>query len=297
MNEPWGISGPDFLKVYFVAFAFALLFALAMRILARAGGGDAHPPRHDQLTLDELAYLAGGAQRVVETAVARLVDAGKLRPSRSGSVQAVHGATANYPIDRAVLADAQRYGHRTLTLLVDRVGQDAAVRGIGAGLAGKGLLVDKGTARARLSAVPVAVLFVVGVARWANGLSEGRSIGWLTLALVVTAVVGIALYRRPVAARTFTGDRVFRQARRGRGSLPGPSTNGADYALLGGGAAMMVVFGGLAAHPDVELAAMEAHRASAAGSSSSSSSCGGSSSSCSSGGGSSCGGGGGGCGG
>ncbi|MDQ3578704.1 MAG: TIGR04222 domain-containing membrane protein, partial [Actinomycetota bacterium] len=132
MNEPWGITGPDFLRIYLVGFAFALLSALALRIMARTGSaggrttGDAIG--HDQLDMDELAYLAGGARRVVETSVARLLDQGKVRANRTGMIRVVEGANAMHAVDAAVLADAKRYGNRTLGLLIDRVGKDQAVR-------------------------------------------------------------------------------------------------------------------------------------------------------------------------
>lgn len=293
MDEPWGLSGPEFLRMYWVGFAFALLFAAAVRIMVRAGVPAGGPPRHDQLSVHELAYLAGGGGRVVETAVARLIDLGRLRPSRRGTVQVVAGATATDAVDRAVLGDAARYGHRTLGLLIDRVATADEVRGIRAALVDKGLLVDGRAVRARLSAAPVAVLFAVGLARWANGVSSGRPIGWLTLALLATAVAGLLLYRRPVPERTYAGDRVLAEARRDHRA--GRARAQADTALLGG-AAMAVLFAGLAAYPDAEVsAALELQRQSAA-SSSSGSGCGGATAGCgsSSSGGSSCGGGGGG---
>ncbi|SDC43993.1 TIGR04222 domain-containing membrane protein [Actinokineospora iranica] len=303
MNEPWGISGPEFLRLYLVAAGFAVLIALAVRIMARTASATERTP--GQLTLDELAYLAGGTRRVVETAVARLLDEGKLRISRTGAVGVVDGARGGGAVDQAVLADAKRYGHRTLRLLVDKVGQDAAVTRIGADLTRKGLLVDKGMSRARLSAAPLAVLFAVGAARWVNGLSEGRPIGWLTLALLGTAVVAAVLFRRPVPSRTYQGARMLAEARRGRATASSRTigAHAPDYAL--GTAAGLVVFGGLATYPDAEIAAaLETQRAatgysaSSSGTSSSSSCGGGSGSSCSSGGGGGgCGGGGGGCGG
>lgn len=298
MNEPWGISGPDFLRIYVVAFAFALLFALAVRIMVRAGSADSRAASGaigpGQLTLDELAYLAGGSRRVVETAVTRLIDRDKVRPSRKGTVRVVEGSTATDPIDQAVMADIQRYRERSIGLLVDRVGRGDAVRKIGESLARKGLLVGEDAARARWGVLPLTVLFVVGGARWTNGLSLGRPIGWLTVALAATAVATVLLYRKTVPERTYAAERLLAEA---RGTRSSRQVN--DAALLYGGAAGVVgvvALSGLAAHPDAELAsALESQKQAIAASNSggSSSGCGSgssSSSSCGSGGG--CGGGG-----
>ncbi|MGH3859368.1 TIGR04222 domain-containing membrane protein [Actinokineospora sp.] len=296
MNEPWGIAGPDFLRIYLVAFAFALLFALAVRIMVRAGSADSRAASGaigpGQLTVDELACLAGGARRVVETAVARLIDRDKVRPSRKGTVRVVEGSTATDPIDQAVMSDIRRYHERSIGLLVDKVGRDDAVRKLGEGLARKGLLVGEDAVRARWCVLPLTVLFVVGGARWTNGLAEGRPIGWLTLALVATAVMTVLLYRKSVPALTYAGERVLAEARGKRSRV------GDEAVLLGGmaGVVGVVALSGLAAHPDTEVAmALEAQKqAMTESSASSGSGCG---SGSSSGAGSSCGGGGSSCGG
>ncbi|HVK22695.1 MAG TPA: TIGR04222 domain-containing membrane protein, partial [Actinokineospora sp.] len=265
MNEPWGLSGPAFLRIYLVVFFFALLFALAVRIMVRAGSAETRPTggtiRPSQLTMDELAYLAGGARRVVETAVARLIDRGRIRPSRKGTVRVVEGSTSTDPVDAAVLSDVTRYGDRTIGVLVDKVSQGDAVRGVGDALARKGLLVGEAAVRARWGALPLAVLFVVGTARWFNGISDGRPIGWLSLALLATGVATVLVYRMAVPTRTYAGERVLREARpRGR-RVP------SEEAALAGAAGVVgvVAFSGLAAHPDDEInTAMASHRSSGA---------------------------------
>ncbi|MFC7613903.1 TIGR04222 domain-containing membrane protein [Actinokineospora soli] len=183
----------------------------------------------------------------METAVARLLDLGKLRASRNGAVRVVAGATATDAVDRAVLTDAERYANRTISLLVDRVGRDDAVQAVRTSLVVKGLLVDGGAMRARLAAVPALVLLVVGIARWVNGVAQGYPVGWLSLGLVVTAVVAVLLYRAPISNRTYAGERLLKEA---RGA--GRSGVGTEAALLGG-ATVAVLFGGLAAYPDPEV--------------------------------------------
>ncbi|MFC7613904.1 hypothetical protein ACFQV2_10440 [Actinokineospora soli] len=62
--EPWGMSGPEFLRIYLVGFVFVLLFAAAVRIAVRAGTpvgrSVAGMVTADRLSVHELAYLAGG---------------------------------------------------------------------------------------------------------------------------------------------------------------------------------------------------------------------------------------------
>ncbi|MGX7826748.1 TIGR04222 domain-containing membrane protein [Actinokineospora sp. 24-640] len=298
--QPWGISGPDFLRIYLVGFAFVLLFAAAVRIAVRAGTpvgrSAAGLVRADLLSVHELAYLAGGPRRVVETTVARLLDLGKLKANRQGAVRVVAGATATDAVDLAVLTDAQRYANRTVSLLIDRVSRDDAVKAVRTSLTVKGLLVDGGDIRARLAAVPALVLLVVGVARWLNGISLGHPVGWLTVGLIVTAVMAVVLYRAPLSERSYAGERVLSEARKMRAQ----SVALATQTTLLGGATTTVLFAGLAAYPDPDISAALATRASTSsgGGGGSGYACSGSSSSCGgSSGGSSCGGGGGGCGG
>ena len=302
MNQPWGLSGPEFLNVYWIALGVALLFAIMTRIRMRVSlGGE--PAR--SLDLDELAYLAGGPIRVVEACIARLIDSEALRSNRRGTVQVVGTPTAINPVDRAVLADAGSYRSRTLTLLIPSASRSAAVEAVGTRLTELDLLIPPAVAKARLrmGIVPLLLLFAIGVVRWVNGIAIGAPVGWLTLQLVLTAVLAVLLVRTSKIQRTAKGNRVLENARSG-GSTGGGATSPAVPPLLAG-AAGLVALGGLSAHPDLALrTALVAQTYSAgggvsAGSSSSGHTCSGGSSgsSCSSGGSSCGGGGGGGCGG
>ena len=289
MGHPWGIAGPDFLRWYWIALAACLVFALVVRTRMRtARQGEPGRP----LDLDELAHLAGGPRRVVEVSVARLIEAGALRPSRRGTVQATGMPVAN-PVDQAVLADAGRHGHRTVTLLVNTVSRSPAVLGVADRLVAIGMLIDPAASRARrrLAAAPLLVLLAIGVARWLNGIAIVAPVGFLTVQILVTAVIAVFLLKSPAVQRTSRGDEALERTRTG------------GNPALWGGAAGLVALGGLVAFPDVAVRAAllpppAVSSANSWTSDSSGSSCSSSSSSCSSG--SSCGsscGGGGGCGG
>ncbi|WP_197288479.1 TIGR04222 domain-containing membrane protein, partial [Nocardia sp. NRRL S-836] len=287
--RPWGLSGPEFLQLYWIGLALAVLVAIVFRVRARAGGSQ--PVR--SLDMDELAYLAGGPKRVAETAVARLLTAGELRTSRRGAVQATGSAQARNPVDRAVLDDSRRYTNRTVNLMIPAVARDGAVTAIGGRLEELGLVVRPEVVKAarRNGSVLLWLLLAVGLVRWVNGIVIDAPVGWLTLQLLITAVLIFVVTRRGKLVRTTKGDRALDAAR----TAGGRATGSDDAALVG--AAGLVALGGLTVYPDLavrsSLLAAPAGMSSGYSGSSSGSSCSvSSSSSCSSG--SSCGGGGGG---
>ncbi|WP_199443906.1 TIGR04222 domain-containing membrane protein [Umezawaea beigongshangensis] len=294
MERPWGLTGPEFLNIYAIALCGAVAFALVVRALTRSGRGAADVAQ--RLTLDELAHLAGGPRRVLEASVARLVDAEVLRPSRGGTVQVVKGATAANPVDQVVVADARQHSRRTLGLMISALADHRVLDDLRDRLVSLGLLVDPALARsrARLSALPVAVLIVVGVARWINGLRIDAPVGWLSLQLVLSAVLLALLLRSKKHQLTRRGTRLLAEVR-----APGTTRIG-DGTLALGGAAGLVALGGLTAYPDLAVRSALVAQSARGGWSSCSGSSGyvATGSSCSSGSSaSSCGGGGGGCGG
>jgi uncharacterized protein (TIGR04222 family) len=305
VEQPWGLSGPEFLKIYWIALGVSALFAIGVRIRMRASGGS-EPAR--ALDIDELAYLAGGPRRVVEASITRLIEAEALRSTRRGTVGLIGKPKVVNAVDRAVVEDAGRYSRRTLNLMMASVAQHQSVRAIATRLGELGMLIEPATAKRtlRVGVLPMVALFAIGVVRWVNGIAIGAPIGWLTLQLVVTGALVALLARSGSIRRTAKGDRALEAARSGGRSQ--------DVELAVGGVVGLVALGGLSAHPDLTLrTALMAQAYSSAGSGASSgggyvwtgSSCSSSSgSSCSSSSGSSCGsssgsscGGGGGCGG
>ncbi|MBM7776256.1 uncharacterized protein (TIGR04222 family) [Actinokineospora baliensis] len=295
MDQPWGVSGPDFLRAYLIAAAFAVLLAAAARITARTGkavevGG---------VGLTELAYLAGGPRRVVELSLARLLDRGALRVNRDGQVQAVDGVrVGGDSVDRAVGVALTKRKARAATLVVGDVAGSAAVTAVAEGMVRRGLLVAGRRRWARLSALPMAVVSAVGLLRWLQELRLADDTGWLTVAVIGTFGLTALIWTRPIPPRTYAGEKALVEFRRGGPAAPDIATKTARD--------------GLAGHPDfpaerpVRRQAAKRVRSGQRASSSAAaygagcggdfggSSCGGSS--CG-GGGSSCGGGGGGCGG
>lgn len=74
MGHPWGISGPSFLLLYGAVLAVAVvLVAILYRAVRRPYGAKPEPDGDVNI----LAYLCGGASRVVETSLAQLIEQGR----------------------------------------------------------------------------------------------------------------------------------------------------------------------------------------------------------------------------
>ncbi|MCD7445228.1 TIGR04222 domain-containing membrane protein [Streptomyces lincolnensis] len=102
------------------------------------------------LDVYEVAFLAGGAQRVVDSAVIALSDRGLLvvrvsRVRRVGEEQ-----QARHPVERAVIASCPRGGSIAALALHTAVQRSGEVEEIGRRLAAWGLLRDSGRRMTRL---------------------------------------------------------------------------------------------------------------------------------------------------
>ncbi|WP_263251305.1 TIGR04222 domain-containing membrane protein [Saccharopolyspora rosea] len=234
MGRPWGLSGPQFLLLYAVllvcaCFAFAAVRAWARRPPAPVDGRD--------LGLHELAYLRGGANRVVDAVVAGLVESGALRVDRSRLLHATAAARPRDAFEHEVLANSGV--GTTMAILRDHFRARGLTDPIEDELVARGLLV---TAKRRsvvvASAWLVPLLGVVGVVRAINGATHRYPVGFLVMELIVTAMVWVVL--RGLARglrRTTAGQRAA-----------GPST--------GQSAAHRVALRGLRAYPDRQIAAL-----------------------------------------
>ncbi|TCO52454.1 TIGR04222 domain-containing membrane protein [Actinocrispum wychmicini] len=212
MKDTWGIPGPEFLGLYAIAFLISLLFLFAIRIHTRTGAAHS-TPAPGALTRSEVACLTGGPRRVVEAAVAQLVDTGQLRPVSAGYVQAAAHADGTNPVERTVIADVRRYGRRSTSILTDRLAASDAVTEVTERLVRTGFLVDAGLAARRraIGVVPMVTVLAVGVARWFAELVNDRPIGQLTMVVAAAGVVGYVMGRHEIGPRTFIGDHVARE--------------------------------------------------------------------------------------
>lgn len=243
MNEIWGLTETQFVTAYGSALAGAIIWARTVRERLSAKGSEHDEPA---LTTDELAYLAGGPRRAVETSVARLLADGALRVVPGGRLEATGRAARNH-LDMAVLGEVGGAG-ATLPALVAGLSGSGVVRSAGGRLARLGLLADHSVLRNRLrhAVLPLLVLGAVGLLYWLDAVAENAPIGWLTVALALTSVAA-AITTRPLPdRRTLLGERTMAAAHRRTTGLA------ADHSPLGvpWSAAKSVAVNGFAAYPD-----------------------------------------------
>jgi uncharacterized membrane protein YgcG len=117
------------------------------------------PGSTPQMDVYDVAYLAGGPERVVDTALVALVEAGRIRVQPPGQL-AVVVLDRRHPVEAAVLDAVGTRGHRSVDVIRWRLADDDRVLGIGRRLAGAGL-VRRWTVVPRRSGRP-AVLTAAG---------------------------------------------------------------------------------------------------------------------------------------
>jgi hypothetical protein len=86
----------------------------------------------------EIAFLAGGPDRVVDTALVVLVESGRVRVHAPGELAAVE-PVRRHPVEAAVLDAVGTHGHRSIDTIRWRLAGDARITGLGRSLAAAGL--------------------------------------------------------------------------------------------------------------------------------------------------------------
>ncbi|RZS43626.1 uncharacterized protein (TIGR04222 family) [Herbihabitans rhizosphaerae] len=298
MDEPWGLSGEQFLEIYAAAMFAPLMVAAIGALVIRRLADRAEPFDHTNLpTTYHLAYLAGGCARLVETVIAELTHRQLLRINGEGRLSTTGSGTDKPldPLEQEVLDTVQRKGTPSASIVVTALADGPL---LGLDRIQEELLRDRLVVpaawrmrvRRTVAGLYLAVL-TIGLARLIVGISLDRPVGSLLGMLFgVLLLTGGAL----VAAKGLTQEVL--PTRTGRAVIEGATADrprrlslDADSAALPAIAAAVGI-GGFAAHPDVDvrhaLAPPSAPPASSGDSggsscsSSSGSSCGGGGSSC-----------------
>jgi hypothetical protein len=97
------------------------------------------PGNSPQLDVYEIAYLAGGPERVVDTALVALVEVGRIRVQPPGQL-AVAELARRHPVEGAVLDAVGTRGHRSVDVVRWRLADDDRVLALGRRLVAEGLL-------------------------------------------------------------------------------------------------------------------------------------------------------------
>jgi hypothetical protein len=106
-------------------------------------------PVGTDLDLYDIAFLAGGPARVVDTAVVALVRTGRLRLHSPGRL-ATADISRRHPVEAAVLDAVGPTGHRSMDTIQWRVIEDARLRDIEQRLRGRRLVGRAGVGGLRL---------------------------------------------------------------------------------------------------------------------------------------------------
>jgi hypothetical protein len=87
----------------------------------------------------DIAYLAGGPARVVDTALVAMIESGRIRVHAAGQL-AVVDPTRRNPVEAAVLDAVGTRGHRSVDVVRWRLGDDDRIGAVGRRLADEGLI-------------------------------------------------------------------------------------------------------------------------------------------------------------
>ncbi|MFL6074208.1 MAG: TIGR04222 domain-containing membrane protein [Mycobacteriales bacterium] len=186
--------------VLFVFTVWCLVAALRWRhrTLYPAGTWVEPGRRHD---VYELAYLAGGPVRVVDTAVVTLAARGIVTVSADHLVRLEFDLT-EHPVEEAIATTLRRTGPIGLSALRSRLIARSPVTGIGDRLSADGLLVEPVAAQ-RLADTGWTALVLAGAGVFA-GMIAPATTGLLALdltALLAAAAVGLWPRRTTEAGR------------------------------------------------------------------------------------------------
>ena len=228
--NPLDWDGGSFLQLYLLLIVVAIIGAVWLRRMARDSG----PARGARPGPFDLAYLAGGAERCTDAAIAQMLADGALRWDDAGQKLLSTGAPIDQkpPLDavaRCVAAD----GSPATVLRRAAV----ALAPLQKSLQASGLLLDDASVwRVRwYSALPLLLLIGFGATKMMIGLSRDKPIGFLVLLTILLVLVAIGfLVTRP--SRTRAGDQALADARHKHGrALRAPRNQelGLAVALLG----------------------------------------------------------------
>lgn len=306
-NDTWGISGPTFLALYGAVVVVVLVVGLRER--RRLARPDRPAAQRDWGELpQEVAYLHGGADLAVYSALSALHQTGAVRSAGKGMVQSVPtaGSAGGRTAPDASALERAIHAAATTPVASRRLqfhsAVAAALAAIRERLVTDGLLLTRERREAvRQVGFWMLAVALLGLVRIIAGVANARSVGFLVVLVLVAGVITVLWFAR-APERTSAAAPLLAELRTRYGALdpalrPDWTANGARAAAVG-----VAVFGVGAVWASAPAFAdeLEMQKAAALGGGSSGGYVGGgdggSSSGCGGGGGG-CGGGGGGCGG
>lgn len=257
-TEPWHISWQAFGILYGLGLALIRVLAGLARRRGRPG---ALPSPLPELGIEQLAYLYGGASRVADAVVARLLSQRKLRARPGVGIAAGRRDARTTGLATRAFAAARKKPQRPgdLSAVLEK---SAEMSQIVEELRGHGLVSP---ARVRLLRKwgPHTLLLawlVLGIARFVAELPpRDASPATLVPALLIGGMLFVGLFLDDSSYLTPAGAAVVRaldQAREGKGEDASTDEVLARYGPLLQGAAGAVVVSGLSSYPDPDVRAV-----------------------------------------
>ncbi|MFV2101224.1 TIGR04222 domain-containing membrane protein [Micromonospora sp. LOL_024] len=239
--DTWGVPSRTFLTLYLVTALVLVTGALVHR--RNLLSGRTAPPA-DQLGPQQIAYLNGGEDLAVWTSLSSLRNQGLIGVQTNGALttegQLPAGAT---PLDRAVHHAASQ--HHPARQLRQTEWVARALTELRDGLDRHGLLIGSDRRAAlRLGPLLLAALLLLGVARFAAGLANGRPVWYLVFIVCGLAAVTTVLFVR-MPRRTRAADLAIRRLQQRNHHLA-PASNPAYTVYGSAGLAMAVALYGTA---------------------------------------------------
>ena len=198
-TSTWGIGGTQFLVLYLVlgAASFGAMWAWRQRLV-----GSGHLMEKLHLDECELAMPNGGIKLAMTAAAVRLRETGVLVPQGRGRVEVAHRPKSHATALEAELYEALLSKPDAVMWKVSRkVARGSAARRLRQDLAAKGLMLGPRQERqARWSWLAALALLALGIARVVAGLASHKSIGDLSVLVLLVVIVTVMAAREPSVA-------------------------------------------------------------------------------------------------
>lgn len=203
--SPFDMTGGPFLQLYFILFVLVIIAGFVIPRWLRPEG---RTPR--AVSVDELAFLAGGRARFADALVSRLLARRALTMVGSDRFQPEARDAATSAAERSVLALSPPMRWSAIEHVLQRHADPVEEK-----LVDADLLIDRRTAwQMRFwQTLPYMLLLAFGATKWELGVARDRPVGFLTLFLVVTAIFALIRFAS-VDRRTRGGVETLADARR-----------------------------------------------------------------------------------
>ena len=225
-------SGRDFLLFYGLMLVTCIAAGLWIPANLRPKG-----KRSDIRDVEEIAVLSGGANRLTVAVLSSLFANGSIREGEKGKLNVRRRDEADGAAERAVLAKVGDFSTYEAQKSINAEAQRVEAR-----LVQRGLLMDA-SERLRLrflSALPYALLFLIGLYRQQAGEAQGEPTGILVLLLIATFVFGLIRFFTGTK-RTIAGQQVVKSLEEESSRLKrAPQSNEAGFAVALFGTGVLV---------------------------------------------------------